>query len=327
MRPAQALEIQTALARQLGDERMLNYVNNLAKQDLGIESETIGDGIRALVKQAPTFHVAAAFNPLIEETSASYPDDVIDEYAPPPSRIGVIVFDDPLSFVEQRGREQLCHMITWMEVALTVQREGNTYSAWIFTLWNDANRAADTLTQGIIDSVVRQGRGREVVEAYGGFFPVQHLIMKQGQRLGPDMSEVERHVRERYLSEGYHDAPMLVKNVGRRLLAVWDLMAQPRAAVEHAEHLNRTAPGKRARRAGVEPNVQVITLRRPPTPTPHPGTGREWSHAADVREHRRRYWVGSGEDRHQVWRTIEAYTARPDLPRKPVPPKVYSLRK
>lgn len=76
---------------------------------------------------------------------------------------------------------------------------------------------------------------------------------------------------------------------------------------------------RRAQRAGMDPNLTVITLRKTQRKdATDAGLSNPvlWTHSHPVRPHPHRYWCGSGEERHLEWRQIKEYWKNKHLPRR-----------
>lgn len=369
MRATDALDIHTALAVRLANHGMQDYMNAIARmshiQDgqYGIDFRNFGHIIAHQVLRSATFHVNASVTPEIMRTAESYRDaDTIDSIAWPPQQRGVMVLDEPIRFREPRSRWQAAHIVTWQPLTekvripvafspsspsrpvdypfgdpstfITVQPGEPDYEppmGYLVTLWNDANREADTVTQELIDDIRRDNRPHaieDVTRMLGGFFPIQTFAAEVAQRCGPMWHEIGYEKAREIHREGYTPNPQGAMSVGRMILACWDLMSQTIPAAELPEvdrHVSRTMR-KRAQREGLSGEVSVIVLRREKRAVQHPGTGTKLDHQVPVAGHYRNQACGKGrKERKRIW--VADHKRGPEGTPVINKPKVYDLRR
>ena len=147
--------------------------------------------------------------------------------------------------------------------------------------------------------------GRRLMGRWNG---IGTYWVPRGLRIGPPILQPSQEDVERVARDGDRAYP--ARNVVRAYVALWGLLDET-ISTHTSGHLDRPVMRLAARRK-LPTEVTVITLRREAHPVQHPGTGRPLEERIWVEGFRRRYWCGSGADRHQEWRNINGHWRGPE---------------
>lgn len=241
---------------------------------------------------AETFRL---WQPTVDEiynVAESHGDDITTDAFAPPEPTGVAVLDTPLYTPDQRGNEQLTHVIAWVPLAGIVN--GEAKFGTMVLLLNDISREADYYSKQILaDAAKFPILGNEIAHA-GHLFPIQFLYYLPGAPGGRLWVDIDA-------DRSPTGKPVQALSMGRLLLAVWDLMGRVPPAAEPD-----TKPGEIAlnrntkRRAGrdlARPRVREVAYHPPKRASRNPdtvGTGKALDHQVTVREHKRLQPYGPG---------------------------------
>jgi hypothetical protein len=299
MRPAEVLRMQADLAAALGPGQPAGaqLIETSENQEV-VEGDN-----RDHVRQLCAAHVQHGRAFLITEHMSEVAQRRADDeqrippttHCPtdiePPRPAGFVVFEQPMVLPEIRGREQLCHVLTWGGALSRNPGTGRQHRGWLLTTWNDIARRPDQVVREAIAA------DRATAARLGRWWPVHSVFFPHDQRLGAVNRPI--HADERAAMEARYgtDPPIVtavVPNPRRLFVAMWQLLGETThvhgATEEETGHPDRGA-FRMARRLGMQSDITVITLRRPAEPTQHPGSGTPLDHRVPVCQHTRHYWV------------------------------------
>lgn len=341
MRPAQALDRHGQLLDILeSSAQARDLVNMVAGSSLRMQRTGKSVSMREMMdsddppisptlinhlRAAETFHIDKAMVPLLMKRSAELRDtSQFGEY-PPPTGCGLLVFDEPMSWVEAGGRVEYVHMVLWGPAQFRQARNADrlVYGT-IVVLWNDAHRDEDGVTRWLLGK--DEEAWAETLAWTHGILPTVVLGQTSELRIGPAMLPTEDERRQTLAEEGLTAADE-APNPVRMVCAAWKLLDETIAKVEPDQHVERHFR-RRAERRGIKPRVTVVTLRRTDAHGVEGARG-PLEERHDVRGHWRSYWVGSGENRHKErrWISLHESPKNPLLPKAAPTQKVYTLKR
>lgn len=221
----------------------------------------------------------------------------------PPVEHGFVVFEEPVRVWDAVGRTEIIHVITWSPVTFRLEKEKTTVPGVIISMWNDTSRDPDQVYEEVVMPEVRsnpayarakQSLGRWSMTNSGPFWPEWPV----GSKTNP----IDRHVKRRIVIRGETPAEY-VPSLFRLFSALFSMLSERIPATNKTPAVLSRTETKQARRAGLAPEVILVTLRpeyREPTQR---GTG----HPISVR-----YPLGNPDDPNSVafYRTIHKGTER-----------------
>lgn len=363
----QALDLHTSFAIRLGNRGVQNYVSAMCDMagvagKYGLTRDNAGPMVAHNVLRSSTIRVGANVVPEIHRTAASYDARTpIKDVALPSHKYGCAVFDEPIRFTDPKSLEMQVHMMTWFPLSVAVRipvayapghpRPKEPYpfgdpstfmeipeddpgyiepSIYLAMLWNDTNREIDGSVQEIFAQIeAREGRRRyeEANRLFGGFWPTQVVAFEVDHLIGPTWVK-NFNDAEFIRNQGYVANKDGAFNLGRLIVATWDLLRQTVPASElpdEERHVARSAR-RRAEREGLSSDVSVIVLRREKRPVIEPGTGTKLDHQVTVSGHYRDQPYGPGRKLvKRIW--IKGHKRGPEGTPVIDKPKVYDLRR
>jgi hypothetical protein len=296
LRPRDVLAQYLDLVEMLGDGTstpVARYLDAVAQMDgLVVGKSAVAPILARNLGNARPYWVTGNMTPVIESRAATMPGITqVEDDCAPPRPCGFVVFENPLRYSELRGRQQIVHVIAWGPGLDQDQRPG-----WLVQTFNDLFREPDQIAE-MIDKRLMSTR------ALGRWHGISTYWLPRGMRIGPVTLEPTEEDLRRVAEDG--DSAFMTHNVRRDVLALWEMLNETLSThtVEHADR----AMGRRMARRKLSTEVTVITLRRQSQPVRFPGSGTSPSYRQWIPGVRRRYWIGSGADRHQEWRTTRGY--------------------
>jgi hypothetical protein len=190
--------------------------------------------------------------------------------------------------------------------------------------WNDLRRGRDEVGRDQDEELAKTvGPNRERT---GGWAPNLMEFLHPDMRPGPARIEVSDEIRARNEKLGLPVLEEGTLNQVRMIMALWGLMNETISRGEAVEERPVKRQDRRqAERLRLQPAVTVMTLRREADPVLSPGSGSPLEYRVPVEGHTRRYWCGTGADRHVELRTIGSHWRGPkDAPVR-VRPKISRL--
>lgn len=308
MRPRDVLAQHLDLADILGNGNTpaCRYLDGLARQDKVISQvSSVAPTIARNVGNARAYLVTEQMTDLVlARVEAMHELTRVGEDYRPSRQCGFVVLEKPIEFRELRGRRTIIHSLTWGPAQ---DRGGET--GWLLTTFNDLYREPD--------EVAVETDRPELRRLLGRWHGIGTYWLPNGLRVGPSTIPPSPEQEQRMTDEGLTAHGGL--NMGCMVLALWGLLDETISTHTH-ERSDRAIMRLAARRK-LPTEVTVITLRREAQPVQHPGTGTSPSYRQWIEGVRRRYWVGSGPDRHQEWRNTRGFwwPNNPDLPIKHKP--------
>jgi hypothetical protein len=327
MRPAEALDVHTALSEIMNTELGAGYLvsftetsHKMVKKITQNERAYFVSTFRNHLKHADTYHLDVRMADAVMGHADQLSEVMQIGAFEPPSACGVLVLDQPWEITEVRGRIERANLVTWGPIRLG-DEHGKLYGTGILlTVWQD-NRTSDA----VIEEIKQDPGQAELLRRLGGFSLIAIDTVYRDIRLGPRYYPVPEDTRAALEAEGSEVADLLGSLV-HPIMATWDLMGQSRANLQD-EPVQR-ASVRRAKRAGLPARVTVVTLRRPEH-TDHTGTGTPLAYRVPVKPHTRHYWVrdpATGELVREK-RNIELHWRGPENAPVHVSEKVYTLKK
>ena len=285
--PTEILRLQDDLAGRLSGGDLAVYLGNLIRNQESVQDPRFPVvAARLLANALPAaraYRVTEAMTPVIVERAAALDSEsIITEVAAPPRPHGFVVFEQPLRVREVRGRDQLVHVMAWVQFA-------DTYEVVTF---GDVIREIDEVIAPLI------GQDKTIwTKRFGRWAPVHVSVINSRSSIGPTRVLVDANTRARFSAEPGPAFQMSSDNPVRFEAAVWQLLSETLPsgpAVQTGELPDR--PGRRlARRTGMDPEVTVVRLRPQAHPVLHPGTGKPLDHRVWVEGgFTRTYWTGPG---------------------------------
>lgn len=255
--------------------------------------------------------------PLIMEYAEYGIDDSVPfgEQVSPPSPYGFIYFPEALRHKDRRGIYQYIHAVVW-----SATRDRCDDRGFSIAMFNDMNREPDEIMMNYFDSQDVQRLAR----LSGGWSPVGLTVIGNRAKIGPYRLYCTPGELKMIRDEG--DTPEAYTiNVSHVVLATWKLMSETIDYGETRVETPERASVRRARRAGITPEVTVINLRRLRHKTKNPGSGQPLTWRQEIPGHWRMQAYGPGRKlRRKIW--IDSFEQGPiDAPRRPVKPKVIRL--
>lgn len=306
MRPRDVLAQHLDLIETLGDgvhTPLGRYLNRVAVLDKMVTKGEVAPVIARGLRQARAYQIAEPMTPVINARAAAMHDlTKVGEDCSPPRPAGFVVFEAPIEYTELRGRLQILHALCWGQAADPQGTPG-----YVVSTFNDLARKPDEIAAKTPDARDHIGR----------WHGISTYWMPRGLRIGPEWIEPDAKAMARVAADG--DSAYAVRSMMRAMLALWDLLDET-LSTHTTGHVDRAAHRLAARRK-LPSEVTVITLRREAQPVLRPGTGTSPSYRQWIEGVHRRYWVGSGPDRHQEWRNTRGFwwPNNPDLPIKDKP--------
>jgi len=221
----------------------------------------------------------------------------------PPVEHGFVVFEEPIQVWDAVGRIEKIHVLTWNPVTFHLEKEGIDMPGVVISMWNDTSRARDQVYEEIVLPEIQrnpayaraaQSLGRWSMTNAGPFWPEWPV--------GPQTSPIDRAVKRRIIIRG--ETPTeYVPSLFRLFSALFSMLSERIPATRKAPAQLSRVETKQARRAGIAPEVILVTLRPEYREPIHQGTG----HPISVR-----YPVGDPDDPNSVayYRTIHRGTVR-----------------
>lgn len=303
---AEALDTHTQLAIVTGDHWVQGYVQQIAKWSLGMDEP----GATALylhwdVLQSPTYRFRASAMPELRERIAAMDNETtFEEVGLPRTDKGVLIFEEPFRYVldldAPERREVLVHILTWAKVDNVTDRHGEVGDAYLFTVWNDANRAPSTEIE-TMDKDTPWFKKTSV--ACRNLWLGQFSLAAPASRVGPEYASLTPDAAERLrmlkqIRKQQADRISLY-NIGRMIYAAFAIMNEPLPESDD-EPIERHAR-RRASKAGMSSSrvddITVVNVRHhsgPRKPVQNPGTGHKLDHRVTVPEHYRNQAYGPG---------------------------------
>jgi hypothetical protein len=292
VRPAEILRWQIDLSARLGDPRdrvaqAMDFI--MTERNDGKRAE-LAANVAAHIRHGRAYLVTADMLSVLQSRFESErwlpgtthcPRDIA-----PPRPSGFIVFEEPIAFRELRGRVQLIHVLTW---GPTEARLGNgrLMPGWAMGMFNDIARRPDDVAKEMI------AEGEQLTR----WQPIGGLWLARDERIGRPYRTLSDEERADYVA-AHPGGPEIQTydhpNLPRYLVALWQLFAETieTRGVTRAETQRPDRPGWRAaKRAQIDTDITVITLRHESKPVEHPGTGTPLGWRVPVTEHHRTYWV------------------------------------
>lgn len=295
MRPAEILHWQADLSARLGSPgdrtaRELDFIVAERADDKGAAmAATVANHIRHGRAYLVTAAMLSVLQTRFESTTrlpgtTHCPTDVA-----PPRPAGFIVFEEPIAFREMRGRVQLIHVLTWGPARARLGDSPSYTAGWAIAMFNDLARRPDDVAQSMF---------ADGYEPVGRWQPIGGLWLAQHERVGRPYRPITDEERSKALAL-HGDTPRVVidaelPNLTRYLVACWQLFGEtigPRSAVREEVQRPDRAGFRAAKRAGIDSDITVLTLRHERQPVEHPGTGTPLGWRVPVTEHTRTYWL------------------------------------
>jgi hypothetical protein len=289
---------ETSIGRYLTQVAILDKVISKTSSIGPTLAQNLANSRAYMVTEEMTGHVTAYAATMHELTQ-------VGEDIPPPRQCGFVVLEESISWTELRGRTQIMHALCW---GPAIDQHGAP--GWMVLALNDMARKPDDMSRPVSDDP-------KLRRAFGRWHGIGTWWLPRGLRIGPEIITPTEEDIARVVAEG--DTPYPTRNMARAFLALWGLLDETISTHTH-ERSDRAIMRLAARRK-LPTEVTVITLRREAQPVQHPGTGTSPSYRQWIDGVRRRYWVGSGPDRHQEWRNTRGFwwPNNPDLPIKHKP--------
>lgn len=296
LRPRDVLAQHLDLIEMLGDgihTPLAGYLDEVARMDRVVaKGGQVAQVITRNAINARAYWVTAHMTaPIVARADVMRDITPVEDENLPPTPCGFAVFEEPLRFTELRGRTQIVHVITWGPGA---DQRGDY--GWLVQTFNDMFREPDHIA-AMIDKKLLSSR------ALGRWHGISTYWLPRGMRIGPALIEPSEEDLRRVAEDGH--SAFMTRNIRRDILALWGMLNET-LSVHTVEHADR-AMGRRMARRKLPSAVTVITLRRKAPPVLHPGTGTSPTHRVWIPGVRRRYWVGSGPERRQEWRTTRGF--------------------
>lgn len=304
LRPRDVLTQHLDLLELLGNGAtpLGGYLDKVAQFDGVVGEQTrIAPHLAQDVRNARAYLIAEHMTAQINARAAGMSEITrvgIEEYRPSRPQ-GFVVFEEPLRYIEVRGREQIIHVLTWGTTTNSV--DGAT--GWLVQTYNDLDREPDEI------AAMDVARGaRRVIGRWHG---ISTYFLPRDMRVGPEFNQPTAEHLERLKSEGVDGCP--VRNMHRHVIALWALLNETISVhTTHGRESFDRPTARWAKRRKLPTEVTVVTLRRAAQPVQSPGTGTPLDHRVWVDGFRRRYWCGSGADRHQEWRNVGGHWRGPE---------------
>jgi hypothetical protein len=281
-----------------GDSDMGYYLDQLSALGKVIEKGSrVGQVVAQHLAHSRTYLISAPMTEKINNRATTMPESmIVDENHAPPQPFGFVVLEEPIVYTDLRGKMQIVHTLSW---GSSLNQKGQ--SGWLAMSFNDIWRQPDDISQRFAhDEVLRQKLGR--------WHGISAYWLLRGKQIGPELLHPTADEQAYVAKDGDNAYP--VRNPIRTLVALWDLLAET-VSVHTTEHCDR-AITRRAARKNLPTDITVITLRRQSQAVKNPGSGTPLDKRIWVAGHRRRYWCGSGPDRHQEWRNISGHWKGPE---------------
>jgi hypothetical protein len=322
MKAGQALDLHGLLLEVLEASLIARDLINIIGRRQGAVQ---GDGGAVVVnhlRAGETFHVADTVTHLVGNRESKLQGTSQFGWYVPPSPCGCIVLDEPIRLEEAEGVASITHMITWGPARLETANEVFEHGTLI-VMWNDNRREPDELIQVSLGEKAEWGR---LLDETAGLLPISILAVTPDARIGPSFVPTPWGRREELESFGLKSRASC-RSPLRLLCAMWQLMDETITVLEDAEKFG-SKHRRRAERRGHKPRVTVVTLRRTSYRGAEGARG-PLTERHRVRGHYRKYWVGSGADRHQERRYVRPHESPKDprLPEAAPTTKVYDLRR
>lgn len=238
----------------------------------------------------------------------------------PPYPAGFAVFEQPIRIQEIASRWMMLHAMSWGPMRAETSVHTNARTGLLVVFWSDARRDRDDIWQA---------GGREYQfarEQTGGWAPSIMEFLDPEMRVGPSRITATDAARARNEKQGLTTLEEGTLGSARISTALWSLMAETIAdGRDVQERPQGRVEWRQAERLRLDPAVTVMTLRREEQPVLNPGSGTPLQYRVPVEEHRRRYWVGSGAEKHLEWRTIALHERGPKNAPLRIRPKVSRL--
>lgn len=320
MKPADVLQRHVDLTEYIQASTLRDLMVNLGRYANGYTDAEGHDIVNVLtkgLKMAETYVVEPVMMPEIMACSANEIDDSLPfgEQVAPPSPYGFLYFPDPIRHVERRSRNQFIHVLVWCAT-----RDRHDDHGFSMAMFNDVRREPDEIMLGELSD----HQITELISRAGGFSPVGLTVIGNSGKLGPYRIYCTPEERKMVRDDG--DTPTAYTiNMSHVVLATWKLMGE---TIDYGESTTETperAAARRAKRAGVKPEVTVINLRRLRHRTKNPGTGKPLEWRQTIPGHWRNQAYGPGRKlRRRIW--IDEFEQGPeDAPQRPTKRKVTRL--
>lgn len=305
LRPRDVLAMHLDITEMIGDGNGAfgRYLDVLARYDYQITSKgNIGPIIARGLKQARAYVVTEKMTRFVMNRAEQMSglEQLGSDDLTPPHPAGFVVLEEPISFVEVRGRTQIIHALAWAP-ALGVQTGTLTKdSGWAVSLFNDMGRQADDIAKSYVGDVsVRRSIGR--------WHGITSYWLPRQMRVGPSVVHPTEEKAAAVRADGA--VPQPTRNIVRDVVSLWFTLNET-ISVHTSPHLDRKIVRLAARRK-LPTEVTVITMRREAPPVLRPGTGAPLEYRTFVDTFRRRYWVGHGAEKHQEWRNVTPHWRGP----------------
>jgi hypothetical protein len=312
MRPRDVLVQHLDLTEILGNGNTAlgKYFDSLATLDKVItQGSSVAPFIAQNLKNSRAYLIAAQMTAPINTLAGTMHDQsTIGEDYVPPRPCGFAVLEEPITYTELRGRNQIVHAVSWGPIA---DQQGN--SGWLMVSYNDMQRHPDDIAVLVDDTVIRRLLGRW--HGIGVYF------VSRGMRVGPKVLQPSEDQIMEVAADGDTAYPSL--NPCRVFAALWGLLND--TITTHTTEGADRAVSRLAARHQLPTEITVITLRREAHSVQNPGSGSPLMERIWVDGFRRRYWCGSGTDRHQEWRNIGGHWRGPEDASVVDRPKVNTL--
>lgn len=263
-------------------------------------SKSIADTVFRHVQHGRAYHVAPNMVDMIVNR-AEHPEhfsgiEPIGSFTQP-FNIGFCVLGEPLKTVEVRGRQQKTVAFSWGPADARYLDSGKTtVTPGVFlTEWSNAYLAPDEVHAWAMS---QDPEYIDAIRLVGGWAPIVMDFIPLDAKIGPPRIDVPYEKRQLAVIEGWEWNRDGTSNYARLLAALWELMSET-LSTAHTERLDR-ATFRFAKRAKIDTDVTVITLRREARETMHPGSGTPLQYRVPVNGHPRTYHRGA-PDEFTIW--------------------------
>lgn len=300
IRPRDALTQHLDLIETLGEGDTLlgRYLDNVAQADHAVRrGGRVAPAVARNLTDARAYLITEPMLPLIDHRATEMSEVTqIGDDIPPPRPRGFAVLEAPFRYTEVRGHPELVHALCWGPAA---DQDGHT--GWLIQTLNDMAREPDYFAI----SSMKEADNPQFRYLFGRWHGISAYWFPRRARVGAATICPTEDDIARISAEG--EVAQSMRNMNRVILALWELLNETIPGATHTVERGDRALSRRLARRKLATEVTVITLRRETQPVQHSGTGTSPDHRTWVEGFPRRYWVGSGADRHQEWRNVRGH--------------------
>lgn len=288
---ARALDKQLDSFRWSKSELGMRFLSGLSDMQVGIEgTDLVGMAVRKILGQGGTYAVTDEIADVIASAAPTLPDfilrpdDLFTEH-------GFVMLESPRIFPDGKGNPVAVHAFGWSSVILTSpsikERQPNGI---VIQLWTDASHPEDSMMLNIYEERMKDNDTRTGQE-----------LMEEMRRMGTDVTMLPMFAGAWPWDEDDHATiPPGTMALRKFILTFLRFIEEPWI---DGRYITPERPAvRRARRAGMPPEVRVVRLRR--NADRPKGTGATpvlWSHRWIVEGHWRNQWYPSLKAHRPRW--------------------------